>query len=159
MAKLVYWCSTCKIPIIDNSICPLCGNQGKQISQNGICNPVFLQEKRLLSRILNYDVCEKNVWYLGSSYYLIEGKRIRAPYVDFYKSRSHVLIAEELRNDVENEDSIPNQELYIKANERYVNELIYEAENYISSLIAALKEDPSKNYIPTGQQRSQKMTT
>ncbi len=149
MAKSVYWCPTCKIPVIDNSICPLCGTHGKQISQNGICNPVFLQEKRLLSKILNDDLYEKNVWYLGSSYYLVDGKRIRAPYVDFYKSKSHFSIAKELRADIENEDSIPNQDLYIKANERYINELIYEAEDYITSLVATLKEDSSKNYMPT----------
>ena len=149
MAKSVYWCSNCKIPVIDNSICPLCGTHGKQVSQNGICNPVFLQEKRLLSKILDDNLCKKNVWYLGSSYYLIDGKRIRAPYVDFYKNRRHISIAEELRSDIENEDSIPNEDLYIKANERYINELIYEAEDYITTLVETLKQTPGKNYMPT----------
>lgn len=149
MAKSVYWCSNCKIPVIDNSICPLCGTHGKQVSQNGICNPVFLQEKRLLSKILDDNLCKKNVWYLGSSYYLIDGKRIRAPYVDFYKNRRHFSIAEELRSDIENEDSIPNEDLYIKANERYINELIYEAEDYITTLVETLKQTPGKNYMPT----------
>lgn len=149
MAKSVYWCSNCKIPVIYNSICPLCGTHGKQVSQNGICNPVFLQEKRLLSKILDDNLCKKNVWYLGSSYYLIDGKRIRAPYVDFYKNRRHFSIAEELRSDIENEDSIPNEDLYIKANERYINELIYEAEDYITTLVETLKQTPGKNYMPT----------
>ena len=149
MAKSVYWCSNCKIPVIDNSICPLCGTHGKQVSQNGICNPVFLQEKRLLSKILDDNLCKKNVWYLGSSYYLIDGKRIRAPYVDFYKNRRHFSIAEELRSDIENDDSIPNEDLYIKANERYINELIYEAEDYITTLVETLKQTPGKNYMPT----------
>ena len=149
MAKSIYWCSSCKIPVIDNSICPLCGTHGKQISQNGICNPVFLQEKRLLSKILNDNLSEKNVWYLGSSYYLIDGKRIRVPYVDFYKNKHHFSISAELRSDVENEDSIPNEDLYIKANERYINELIYEAEDYITTLVETLKQKPGKNYMPT----------
>lgn len=149
MAKSVYWCSHCEIPVIDNSICPLCGMRGKQISQNGICNPVFLQEKRLLSKILNDDLCEKNVWYLGSSYYLVDGNRVRAPYVDFYKNKRHLLVAEELRTDIENSDSIPNEDLYIKANERYIKELIYEAEEYIKSLMDSLKIGSSKKYMPT----------
>lgn len=118
MARSVYWCSHCEIPVIGNAICQLCGTPGKQISQNGICNPVFLQEKRLLSKILNNDLCEKNIWYLGSSYYLIDGKRVRVPYVDFYKSKGHLLVAEELRSKIENNDSIPNEDLFIKANER-----------------------------------------
>ena len=149
MARSVYWCSHCEIPVIGNAICQLCGTPGKQISQNGICNPVFLQEKRLLSKILNNDLCEKNIWYLGSSYYLIDGKRVRVPYVDFYKSKGHLLVAEELRSKIENNDSIPNEDLFIKANERYINELIYEAESYITSLIDMLKERPGKKYMPT----------
>lgn len=149
MVRSVYWCSHCEIPVIGNAICQLCGTPGKQISQNGICNPVFLQEKRLLSKILNNDLCEKNIWYLGSSYYLIDGKRVRVPYVDFYKSKGHLLVSEELRSKIENNDSIPNEDLFIKANERYINELIYEAESYITSLIDMLKERPGKKYMPT----------
>lgn len=149
MSKMVYWCPNCEIPVIDNSICPLCGTQGKQISQNGVCNPVFLQEKRLLSEILNIPLVEKNVWYLGSSYYLIDGKRLRIPYIDFYKSKKHLEVADVLRNNIENDDEIPNQQLFIKANERYINELIYEAENYINSLVEEIKGKPGPTYMPT----------
>lgn len=149
MSKMVYWCPECEIPVIDNSICPLCGTHGKQISQSGICNPVFLQEKRLLSDILSYSVEEKNMWYLGSSYYLIDGKRTRIPYVDYYKAKKHLEVAQTLRSDIENNDEIPNQLLFIKANERYINELIYEAENYIISLVEELKSKPGQAYMPT----------
>lgn len=149
MSKMVYWCPNCEIPVIDNSICPLCETRGKQISQNGVCNPVFLQEKRLLSEILNIPLVEKNVWYLGSSYYLIDGKRLRIPYVDFYKSKKHLEVADVLRNNIENDDEIPNQQLFIKANERYINELIYEAENYINSLVEEIKGKPGPTYMPT----------
>ena len=139
MSRMVYWCPECEIPVIDNSICPICGTKGKQISQSGICNPVFLQEKRLLSKILNDNIDNKNIWYLGSSYYLIDGKRIRVPYVDYYKAKKHLEVADDLRNDIENDDEIPNQELFIKANERHINELIYEAEYYINSLLGEIK--------------------
>lgn len=149
MSKMVYWCPNCEIPVIDNSICPLCETQGKQISQNGVCNPVFLQEKRLLSEIINDSLKEKNVWYLGSSYYLIDGKRVRIPYVDFYKAKKHLAVAQDLRNNIENNDEIPNQKLFIKANERYINELIYEAEDYINSLVAEIKSKPGPSYMPT----------
>lgn len=149
MSRMVYWCPECEIPVIDNSICPICGTKGKQISQSGICNPVFLQEKRLLSKILNDYVDDKNVWYLGSSYYLIDGKRMRVPYVDYYKAKKHLEVADVLRNDIENDDEIPNQELFIKANERHINELIYEAENYINTLVGELKSKPGTTYMPT----------
>lgn len=149
MAITVYWCSECGIPVIENSVCPICGNRGKQISKNGICNPVFLQEKRLLSQIIDMDLCNKNIWYLGSSYYLIDGERTRISYIDFYKRKNHLSVADLLRSEVENNDSIINQDLYIKANERYLNELIYEAESYITSLIEHLKRESDIVYIPT----------
>jgi phosphoadenosine phosphosulfate reductase len=110
---------------------------------------VFLQEKRLLSKILNDYVDDKNVWYLGSSYYLIDGKRMRVPYVDYYKAKKHLEVADVLRSDIENNDEIPNQQLFIKANKRHINELIYEAENYINSLVQDLECKPGSNYMPT----------
>ena len=122
MAKSVYWCSHCGVPVIENSKCPICGNGCKSISTTGICNPVFRQEKKLLSLILGADLLDNNVWYLGSSTYLIDGNRVRLPYVDFFKQKKHLLIADSLRDEIENNDEIPNLQLYLEANERYLND-------------------------------------
>lgn len=149
MAKMIYWCPSCKVPVIENSICPICGSKCKSIGQNGICNPVFSQEKKLLSYILSDDVTSKTVWYLGSSFYLIDGKRIRIPYTDFYKEKKHLEIAEKLRADVTNDDVIPNASTYLQANERYINELIYEAEEYVASLTSKLSLEEAVGYMPT----------
>ena len=81
MAKLIYWCSKCAIPLIEQSVCPICGSTGKQIATNGVCNPVFAQEKRLMSCILGEDVESKNVWYLGGGRYLADGKKVKLPFV------------------------------------------------------------------------------
>ena len=97
---MVFWCKGCEIPIIENSICPICGSKGISVSSNGICNPVFRQEKKLLSLILGSDLLDSNLWYLGSSSYLIDGKRVKLPYTDFYKQKKHLLIAEELRSEI-----------------------------------------------------------
>ena len=150
MAKSVYWCSHCGVPVIENSKCPICGNGCKSISTKGICNPVFRQEKKLLSLILGEDLLDNNVWYLGSSTYLIDGNRVRLPYVDFFKQKKHLLIADSLRDEIENNDEIPNLQLYLEANERYLNDaLVYEAEEYISNLIRELSGDETKKYMPT----------
>ena len=142
MAKSVYWCSDCGIPVIENSECPLCGNRCASISTTGICNPVFRQEKKLISLILGEDVLEKNVWYLGSSFYLVDGKRVRLPYVDFFKQKKHLAIAESLRENIDLDDEIPNLQSFLKANERYLNdELVYEAETYITNLVCELSQD------------------
>lgn len=149
MAKTVYWCPNCQVPIIENEICPVCSTKCKSISSNGICNPVFLQEKRLLSCILGKDVNHSEIWYLGSSYYLIDGKRIRLKYMDFSKQKKHFDFADKLRNEISNDISIPKIDLYLKANERYIKELIFEAEGYVVTLVEELKKSSSTNYIPT----------
>ena len=149
MSKSVYWCSLCKIPIIENVICPHCSGRCKNISINGICNPVFLQERKLISKILQDDVTNKNIWYLGSSYYLIDGKRVRLPYTSFFKSKKHLEFAEQLRNNIVFDDTIPNLHEYLEANSRYINELIYEAEEYITDLTRKLAVSEDIKYVPT----------
>lgn len=149
MGRFVYWCGHCHIPVINNAICPICGEKGQSISSSGVCNPVFLQEKRLISLILGVDCCDSNVWYLGNSSYLIDGKRVKLSYVEFYKQKKHFLIADELRETITNQDVISNQETYFAANERYLNELVYEAEEYVSLLVERLRNDQAKKFMPT----------
>lgn len=149
MAKAIYWCPHCGIPVIEHAVCPLCGTKMSVTSKNGVCNPVFLQEKRLLSCILGYDVENEIIWYLGNSYYLINGKRTRVPYAEFYKERRHLHFAEKLRTDVENNDIPINAELFVKANSRYLNELVYEAEHYVKDLVEHLNANGKTSYMPT----------
>ena len=149
MGKTVFWCKHCQIPVIENAICPLCSNEGVRISVNGVCNPVFRQERKLLSYILHKDISEANVWYLGNSSYLIDGKRTKAPYAEFYKQKKHLNIAAELRESVVDSDTIFNQEAFLEANARYLNELVYEAETYIIDLVNTLQKEKRNTYIPT----------
>lgn len=149
MAKSIYWCSHCGIPIIENSICPLCGEEMQTISTTGVCNPVFLQEKRLLSCILGRNVEDANIWYLGSSFYLINGQRTRVSYAEFYKKQQHIQFANQLRASIENDDEIINTSLFLAANTRYLNELVYEAEQYVQNLTAKLDADDAMTYMPT----------
>lgn len=142
MAKSIYWCDSCKIPIVEKPFCPRCGGKCKSVSTNGICNPVFRQEKKLLSAIIDDHIEDKNVWYVGSSQYLIDGKRIRLPYIDFFKARKHLLVADELRNSIDLEYDFPQRAEYVEANSSYLGELVFEAEQYV----VALKE----KYIDAG---------
>ncbi len=149
MSKSIYWCPDCKIPIIENSSCPRCGSKCKSITTNGICNPVFSQEKKLLSCILDTSLDDDDTWYLGSSYYLINGKRVRIPYVDFFKEKKHLQIAKSLRNEITTDDSPLHLQAYLEANERYIKELVYEAEEYVVTLVSELSERPGVKYVPT----------
>ena len=149
MSKSIYWCPDCKIPIIENSSCPRCGSKCKSITTNGICNPVFSQEKKLLSCVLDTSLDDDDTWYLGSGYYLINGKRVRIPYVDFFKGKKHLQIAKSLRNEITTDDFPLHLQAYLEANERYIKELVYEAEEYIVTLVSELSERPGVKYVPT----------
>lgn len=149
MSKSIYWCPDCKIPIIENSSCPRCGSKCKSITTNGICNPVFSQEKKLLSCILDTSLDDDDTWYLGSSYYLINGKRVRIPYVDYFKGKKHLQIAKSLRNEIITDDFPLHLQAYLEANERYIKELVYEAEEYVVTLVSELSERPGVKYVPT----------
>mgnify|MGYP002517276465 CR=1 FL=1 len=149
MSKSIYWCPDCKIPIIENSSCPRCGSKCKSITTNGICNPVFSQEKKLLSCILDTSLDDDDTWYLGSSYYLINGKRVRIPYMDFFKEKKHLQIAKSLRNEITTDDSPLHLQAYLEANERYIKELVYEAEEYVVTLVSELSERSGVKYVPT----------
>ena len=87
---MIHWCKECQIPIFENKICPICNTHGDQIASTTICNPVFAQERRLMSYILDKNIVDSNVWYLGSAFYLINGKRVKLPFVQFYKARKHL---------------------------------------------------------------------
>ena len=149
MSKSIYWCPSCEVPIIESSICPVCGTDCKSVSVAGVCNPVYLQEKKLLSYILDKDISNSNVWYLGSSKYLVDGKKHRIPYIDFYKKKQHLEIADSLREIACCDDEIVNKEKYLKANESYIKDLIFEAEGYIVNLVNELNKKHPNTYMPT----------
>lgn len=149
MAKLIYWCTKCAIPLIEQSVCPICGSTGKQIATNGVCNPVFTQEKRLMSCILDEDIENANVWYLGGGRYLVDGKKVRLPFVEYYKSKKHLEVAGKLRSDISNASDIYNLDKYLQANQSHLNDLIYDADEYIRSTIAECNAEPGHKYIPT----------
>lgn len=146
---MIYWCNHCAIPVFENQICPLCGNQGETITSSSVCNPVFTQEKRLMSYILDKDLSYSNVWYLGGGIYYIDGKRTRLPFVGFYNNKKHLIVADDLRNDIIVDDEIPNLSKFLMANERYINNLIYEAETYVVEQMVECNQDNTHNYVPT----------
>jgi phosphoadenosine phosphosulfate reductase len=146
---MIYWCDTCGIPVFDNEICPICGTSGIFIASMAICNPVFAQERRLMSYILNRPVEDCNIWYLGSGNYLIDGKRAKLPFVQFYKAHKHLMCAKELRTHIICDDRIVNQDKFLRANERYLTEKIFEAEAYVVAQKADCDSDPMQDYMPT----------
>lgn len=143
---MIYWCEKCNTPVFDKEL-HLCSCDGrvKKISESTICNPVFTQEKKLLEKIIEKKI-EGQIWYLGSSKYYYDGKIDKIPYRDWYKQKKHLDCAKELREHIVIADDYAEYDTFVKANEKYLNKKIYEAEQYIVTTTNKFKP---KNYIPT----------
>ena len=143
---MVYWCKKCGVPIFDKELheCT-CDGKVVKISESTICNPVFKQERKLLSRIAGEDLMGKDLWYLGGSNYYYDGKINRISYRDWYKNKEHLSCAEEFRQNIEIEDYEDYQKV-VQANETYIKNIVFEAEQYIYETV---KKYPMPEYIPT----------
>ena len=60
------------------------------------------------------DINNSNVWYLGSSQYLVDGVRKRISYGEFYKAKKHLACTDKILIDAVHDDTIYNLDLYIK---------------------------------------------
>ena len=144
---MIFWCKKCKSPVFDRSLhsCS-CDGKLKKISESTICNPVFKQEKKLLGIIMDCDYSGKTIWYLGASKYYIDEKIVKVPYREWYKQKKHLEVADELKRNIEIEKDYSPYINFVKANQTYLNGIVYEAEKYIIETLAKFK---SNNYIPT----------
>lgn len=144
---MVYWCKKCNEPIFDKQL-HKCSCNGKldKVSEGSICNPVFRQERKLLSKIMGQDLSGKKMWYIGSSNYYYDNKVHKIAYKDWYKAKEHLKYAEELRNSIHLEKDYDEYKGVVNANKEYIAALIYEAEKYVVDTFNKYKVD---NYIPT----------
>lgn len=144
---MIYWCKKCNEPIFDIELhkC-FCDGELRKISEGTICNPVFKQERKLLSKIVGCDLTEKKIWYFGASKYFYEGEMHRIPYREWYKEKKHLQYAEELRINIEIERNYEEYIGVVEANKNYIQNLVYEAEQYVVDI---LKQYQDRQYIPT----------
>lgn len=133
--KMIFWCDKCKIPYVtfSNETCRLCGTEGKALAHN--LAPVFRQEKKILTEIMKKDLTQTNVWHMNGSYYLIDGKKVKVPYVEYLKNKQYIISRDRLMNNIDFRDEITNEELWLEANKDYIKMMVYEAENYIQQTI------------------------
>lgn len=144
---MIFWCDKCQEPIFDKELHKhSCKGTIKKISDGTICNPVFLQERKLLSCICGEDLSNKKIWYFGASKYYYEGQLKKIPYRDWYKGKKHLLFVEELRENIAIESDYTVYMGVVEANLSYVKNLVYEAEKYITDTMNKYR---AAHYIPT----------
>ncbi|MCQ2211168.1 MAG: phosphoadenosine phosphosulfate reductase family protein [Paludibacteraceae bacterium] len=83
---------------------------------------------------------------MGSSKYLIDGKIIKIPYVEWYKKKNHLKVASELKNNIVIERDYSPYLGMVRANQMYIDSLIYEAEKYVSD---TYNQYCGENFFPT----------
>ena len=85
----VYWCDSCRIPIVhvstaaDKGVCPICGRKTRYLTSD--LRPVFPEERLLLAVLLKKEssfFMGCSVWASGSRYY-IDGKSLSIPVKTF----------------------------------------------------------------------------
>lgn len=140
---MIFWCSKCKIPVIKRNICPICNNKIRKIAKD--IRPVFTIEKKVISELLQQDICDRSVWGKGPSIYIIHGKSVNINYSEIYKNKLFKKSLRQRYNNytdfirkimMKNQSNIAKQDIYInkflKANEQYIKMKEYEAHNYIT---------------------------
>lgn len=144
---MIYWCHKCGVPVFDEELhgCK-CDGKIEKISQSTSCNPVFLQERKLLSFISGENLRDSKIWDLGSGRFIVNGERREILYKQWYAEKRHIDVAKELRNNIEIETDYAPYIDIVNANIDYIKKLVLEAETYVVDVMNKFRR---KKYYPT----------
>lgn len=145
----VFWCNSCKVPIIyevnqsDKGICPCCGKKTKYLASD--LRPIFPEERLLLEILLEVSpnsFIDKSVWASNSRYY-VDGKSYSISSRIFDNANA------ELISKIYEENKCQNSYLkfdaniltFVKANIRRLNYLKDEAFNFVKKASESFDEE------------------
>ena len=145
----VYWCESCRTPIIqapiqaDKGTCPICKNKTKYMAAD--LRPVFPEERLLVELLLKKkpnELLKKSVWASNNRYY-VEGKSIPISN-GIYQSVDTDKIVDLLQQN-KNENSYEYFEkhmaTFVIANQDRLNYLIDEAHSFIRNTALKFPEE------------------
>ena len=145
----VYWCKTCKIPIIqtinqaDKGICPICGGTTKYLSRD--LRPVLPEERLLLEILLDknpQELSKSSIW-AANNRYNIDGKGISIPNSVFQHADTDA-VSEKLEvNAASNTYKYFDKyiEAFINANRNRLNYLKNEAFEFVRKTASGFNEE------------------
>ncbi|MCR5105849.1 MAG: phosphoadenosine phosphosulfate reductase family protein [Eubacterium sp.] len=148
----VYWCSNCKVPVIqeDNSIskgsCPKCNKKMKYMTTD--IRPVFPEEKLLFEILLKYvpgSLNDSSVWATNGRYY-VDGESVLFPsslYLDADVTEIIKLLKQNY-SKISYEFFEENIRDFIDINKVRLNYLVEEAHSFIKE---AVKKYPPENIV------------
>lgn len=145
----IYWCSKCKVPVIQdalrgrNDICHKCGSKTEYLASD--IRPVFPEERLLLELLLGKKpnaYIQKSVWAINSRYY-IDGKAI-ALSSGLYKTASIDNISAKLdKYSHSNSYAYFNEFMnsFVEANKARLNYIKDEAVRFVKGEAAKFSEE------------------
>lgn len=145
----LYWCDSCKTPIIKQvsaphkDVCPCCGRKTKYMAKD--IRPVFPEERLLMELILGkqpHTYVKSSVWATGSRYY-IDGK------VKMISKKQYAAVnIERLVKDIKKyKDSNTYEffnvyvEQFINVNRDRFNYIVEEATDFVKATASKFKEE------------------
>jgi phosphoadenosine phosphosulfate reductase len=143
---MIFWCDNCLVPIIDNNRCPNCKNKIKEIAKD--VRPVFLEEKILVSLLLEKDIVDKSVWATKRNMYIVNGQKYR---LNYNKIKDKEWDLSNIRKKIKKRTLKSDRKIdnykreFIRNNSQRFNYIENEAEKYIMKVINEYRSD---NYIP-----------
>ena len=135
----VYWCDSCKIPIIkevherENKTCPCCGKRSRYLASD--IRPVF-PEERLLYELLTgkepNSLADSSVWASSGRYY-IDGKPKIISTKAFKEANTDSLSKEIEKNQqfITYDSFNSYMERFVRANQEHFHTIVEEAHNFI----------------------------
>lgn len=146
----IYWCDTCKIPIIKRvsdsrkNVCSCCGRQTKYMAKD--IRPVFPEERLLMERLLGKEAhtyIESSVWASTGSRYYIDGK-VKNITHKMYENADIKQLSEDVINYKES-NSYDTFNVYVErfitANRDRFNELVDEASEFVRQTASNFRDE------------------
>lgn len=148
---LVFWCKNCEAPSYDK-VCTCCGEKCDYIGTD--LRPVFPQE-RLLLEVLEgnpFKYAKSAIWNVGSNRYIVDGNKKNVPYKEYRQKNDCIKVIEELaKYEEQNQEYIDNFyetktiKNFVKINKGHLNDITYEATEYIKNLTEG--KDESEMFV------------
>ena len=132
----IFYCNHCDAPVYDEK-CSKCGNKCIKIGTD--VRPVFAKERLLLEVLLDepFKFVSSSIWCVGSNNYVVDGVKMKMPFVDFRKKDPQEIIIKlqefKEKNQKYIDSDFSNKYIlnFIKCNINHLNTITDEAIDYI----------------------------
>lgn len=144
---IVYWCDTCKVPIVKldtdekSSECPTCHKVLKK--QYADIRPVFPQERLLIELLLGkkpFSLVDKSIWATGNNY-LVDGETVSFPLGVFTREKAielrSLLVQLQKENEVRSRDAFRSCiQRFIEKNRDWLRKIEAEAMEWVRKVVS-----------------------